>query len=59
MLDMANLQAVWQQHDERVSVGAEDVSLCLLPLSHVYEHFWTYYVLYRGAKNVYLRDPWH
>ena len=57
MLDMANLQAVWQQHDERVSVGAADVSLSLLPLSHVYERFWTYYVLYRGAKNVYLRDP--
>ena len=57
MLDYANLQAVWQQHDERVSVGPEDVSLALLPLSHVYERFWSYYILYRGAKNVYLRDP--
>ena len=55
MLDYANLQAVWQQHDERVSVGPEDVSLALLPLSHVYERFWSYYILYRGAKNVYLR----
>lgn len=25
--------------------------------SHVYERYWTFYVLYRGAVNVYIRDP--
>ncbi|MGL4207447.1 MAG: AMP-dependent synthetase/ligase [Aeromonadaceae bacterium] len=57
MLDFANLAAVFVLHDQRVSVGHSDVSLCLLPLSHVYERFWSYYVLYRGALNVYIRDP--
>lgn len=57
MVDYANLAAVLVQHDQRVSVGQDDVSLALLPLSHVYERYWTYYVLYRGALNVYIRDP--
>lgn len=41
-----------------VTVRHDDVSLALLPLSHVYERYWSYYVLYRGgAVNAYIRDP--
>ena len=29
----------------------------MLPLSHVFERIWTFYVLARGAENVYIRDP--
>ena len=29
----------------------------MLPLSHVFERAWSYYVLYCGAENVYIRDP--
>ena len=57
MVDYHNLAAVLVMHDQRVTVGQDDVSLALLPLSHVYERYWTYYVLYRGAVNVYIRDP--
>lgn len=57
MLDFANLAACLRMHDDRLEVGHDDVSLCMLPLSHVFERAWTYYVLYRGAENVYLRDP--
>ncbi|SCY07074.1 AMP-binding protein [Desulfoluna spongiiphila] len=35
----------------------KDVSLSLLPLSHVFERSWTWFVLCRGAKNVYCHDP--
>ncbi|MDJ0811973.1 MAG: long-chain fatty acid--CoA ligase [Desulfobacterales bacterium] len=38
-------------------VGPEDRSLCFLPLSHVYERSWSFYVLSRGAQNNYMRNP--
>jgi long-chain acyl-CoA synthetase len=57
MLDHANLTAAMRLHDGRLKLGPDDVSLCMLPLSHIFERAWTFYVLYRGATNVYLRDP--
>lgn len=45
-------------HDQRLPpIGPDDVSLCFLPLSHIFERAWTFYVLYRGAVNVYCEDP--
>lgn len=45
-------------HDARLPpIGANDVSLCFLPLSHVFERAWTFYVLYRGAVTAYCEDP--
>jgi long-chain acyl-CoA synthetase len=57
MLDHANLGAALQLHDSRLRVGEGDVSLAMLPLCHIFERAWSLYVLYRGAENVYLRDP--
>lgn len=38
-------------------VGPEDRSLCFLPLSHVYERSWSYFVWAVGAQSTYLEDP--
>ena len=57
MLDFANIAACFDMHDRRIHLDERDVSLCMLPLSHVFERVWTFYVLYRGAENVYIRDP--
>ena len=57
MLDQANIAAAMHLHDLRLKVGPEDVSLCMLPLCHIFERAWTSYLLYRGAEVVYLRDP--
>ncbi|MDM5094904.1 AMP-dependent synthetase/ligase [Aeromonas rivipollensis] len=57
MLDFANIAACFEMHDRRLDLGEQDVSLCMLPLSHVFERAWSYYVLYCGAENVYIRDP--
>ncbi|MGY3886591.1 AMP-dependent synthetase/ligase [Aeromonas aquatica] len=57
MLDFANVAACFEMHDKRLDLNQQDVSLCMLPLSHVFERVWTYYVLYCGAENVYIRDP--
>ncbi|WP_163131702.1 long-chain fatty acid--CoA ligase [Agarivorans sp. Alg241-V36] len=57
MLDHANFAAAFEMHDQRLEVNSDDVSLSFLPLSHVFERAWTYYILYRGASNIYLEDP--
>ena len=57
MLDFNNIAACFEMHDRRLDLGEQDVSLCMLPLSHVFERAWSYYVLYCGAENVYIRDP--
>ncbi|MBQ1783854.1 MAG: long-chain fatty acid--CoA ligase [Gammaproteobacteria bacterium] len=57
MLGMDNLLAALALHDQRVMVDERDRSLCMLPLSHILERCWSYYVLYRGATNLYIRDP--
>ena len=38
-------------------VGPDDRSLCFLPLSHVYERTWSYFIFSQGAQNYYLSNP--
>ena len=57
MLDHENVSEALRLHDLRLQIGPEDVSLCMLPLCHIFERAWSFYVLYRGALNVYIRDP--
>jgi long-chain acyl-CoA synthetase len=56
-LTHANFFHQFRAIDERFTVGPADRSLCFLPLSHVYERLWSYYVFRRGAENDYLADP--
>lgn len=56
MLDYRNLGAQLEGHDQRLNLSENDVSLCFLPLSHVFERSWSCYVLYKGATNCYLQD---
>ena len=45
-------------HDLRLPpIGPDDVSLCFLPLSHIFERAWTFYILYKGAVTAYCEDP--
>ena len=44
-------------HDIRLELSDADRSLCFLPLCHVFERLWSYYVMHRGAENWLLDNP--
>ncbi|PHM74403.1 AMP-dependent synthetase/ligase [Xenorhabdus kozodoii] len=56
MLDYRNIASQLYLHDQRLTLTHQDVSLCFLPLSHIFERAWSYYVMHTGALNVYLTD---
>ncbi|MCK5348199.1 MAG: long-chain fatty acid--CoA ligase, partial [Desulfobacula sp.] len=57
MLTHGNLFHQWESVDANFNVSSKDTSLCFLPLSHVYERMWSYYVYLKGAVHTYLEDP--
>lgn len=57
MLDYRNIASMVKQHDNFLPFTPGDVSLAFLPLSHVFERGWSFYVLCRGGHNVYLQNP--
>ncbi len=57
MLSHGNLFHQMECVDANFTVTGDDLSLCFLPLSHVYERMWSYYVYYAGAIHTYLEDP--
>ncbi len=56
MLDYGNIAAQIKGHDLVLGISEDEVSLAFLPLSHVFERCWTFYVLHHGATNCYLSD---
>src|SRR5471032_3474277 len=56
MLDYRSMATQLQQHEQRLALSDRDVSLCFLPLAHVFERAWSFFVMHCGAQNVYLRD---
>jgi len=44
-------------HKVRLSYYENDVSLCFLPLSHIFERGWTTFILINGMQNYFLKNP--
>ncbi|MDK9790705.1 long-chain fatty acid--CoA ligase [Vibrio sp. D431a] len=57
MLSHGNFLSQFKNHDLHLGAKIKLDSLALLPLSHVFERAWTFYVLYRGGRNTYLDNP--
>ncbi len=57
MLHHSNFIKLFEIHDIRLELDENDVSLAFLPLSHVFERGWTYFVFYKGATNIYNYNP--
>lgn len=57
MLTHDNFMFCFGMHKERLDVVQKDVSMCFLPLSHVFERTWSFYMMYCGVENVFLDNP--
>jgi long-chain acyl-CoA synthetase len=57
MLTVANFIHCVNIHEQRIQISDQDVSLCFLPLSHIFERGWTFIVLSKGITSYYLRNP--
>jgi len=56
MLHHSNFHHSFIAHDERLDVSDRDVSMCFLPLSHVFERAWSFYALANGMTIAYCDD---
>jgi len=56
MLHRSNFHACFVAHEKRLEVSEKDVSLCFLPLTHVFERAWTFFALVEGMSNNYCDD---
>lgn len=58
MLTHANYLKAYEIHDIRItSLSEKDLSMCFLPLTHIFEKAWTYYCLTKGVTVAVNRDP--
>jgi long-chain acyl-CoA synthetase len=56
MLTHANIFHQFEALEGPFHVGPGDRSICFLPLSHVYERSWSFFIFKRGATNHYLAN---
>ncbi|HHT34492.1 MAG: long-chain fatty acid--CoA ligase [Proteiniphilum sp.] len=58
MLTHANYMKAMVIHDQRITgMSDRDLSMCFLPLTHIFEKAWTYYCLHMGTAVAINRDP--
>ncbi|WP_298648353.1 long-chain fatty acid--CoA ligase [uncultured Proteiniphilum sp.] len=58
MLTHANFSEAFRIHDIRITgLSDKDLSMCFLPLTHIFEKAWTYYCLSKGVTVAVNRDP--
>lgn len=58
MLTHANFLEIFRIHDIRlVNLSEKDLSMCFLPLTHIFEKAWSYYCLYKGIIIAVNKEP--
>jgi long-chain acyl-CoA synthetase len=57
MLGHDNFMETFRLHDQRLDISEKDVSMCFLPLSHIFERTWTFYLMHCGAVNAFNENP--
>lgn len=58
MLHHSNYLEAMRIHDMRLTmVTDKDLSMCFLPLTHIFEKAWTYYCLHKGVTIAINQDP--
>ncbi|MDD4819403.1 MAG: long-chain fatty acid--CoA ligase [Flavobacteriales bacterium] len=56
MIGQDTLMQAMKIHNIRIQMSTQDVSLCFLPLCHVFERGWTWYCMYRSSQVYVLTD---
>lgn len=57
MLSHMNFMSSFKINYERLDITEADSSLAFLPLSHIFERCWTFFLIYAGASNTFLANP--
>jgi len=57
MLSHLNFMTSFKINHERLDISESDSSLAFLPLSHIFERCWTFFLIYCGASNTFLSNP--
>lgn len=58
MLTHSNYLSAMKIHDIRLTrCSDKDVSMCFLPLTHIFEKAWTYYCIHKGMTVAINQDP--
>ena len=58
ILTHSNFDAAIAIHERRLEYNPEtDISLCFLPLSHIFERAWTYFAITQGIRVYINQDP--
>ena len=57
MLNNENFLHTFKVHVDRLDLSDKDVSMAFLPLSHIFERTWSFYLLYVGGTNFYNENP--
>lgn len=57
MLSHLNFMTSLKINHERLDISETDSSLAFLPLSHIFERAWTFFLIYCNASNTFLSNP--
>lgn len=57
MMKHENFIYTFPNHKKRLDITEQDLSMAFLPLSHIFERTWTYYIFFIGATNFVLDNP--
>ena len=58
MLSHSNYDIIMRIHEQRLTmIDDEDISLSVLPMTHIFERAWSYFCLTMGVRVVINRDP--
>jgi long-chain acyl-CoA synthetase len=58
MLKHSNFSEIFRIHDIRLTnLSDKDLSMCFLPLTHIFEKAWSYYCLYKGITVAVNKEP--
>jgi len=57
ILNNENFIHTFKVHQMRLDLSDKDVSMAFLPLSHIFERTWSFYLMYCGGINFYNENP--